>query len=180
MKNINSKSIVTILNSLNNELSLLNISRELNIFGSGALILLEISKLTRETTDLDILSPTGDVELLKASEKVAATHGIDKEWLNSIGHRFSKYLPTKWDSRLITVYEGSNLKVKSLSKGDLLFTKVKALFNRGMSDDLEDILALCSSFEEVNELVTKINFSDKDRLQAITNQLKEAYANLQP
>ncbi len=148
------------------------------MFGSGALILLQVSKQTRETGDLDMLSPTGDMELLRASESVAELHNLDKEWLNSIGHRFSKYLPAKWNSRLVTVYNGSNLKVNSLSKTDLLFTKVKAFFSRGTPDDLEDILALGTSFNEVNEIILQINFSNQERLQTVIKQIKEAYENL--
>ena len=153
MNSITKKSLTAILDSLNSELKSLGISRDLNVFGSGALMLLEVSKQTRETTDLDMLSPTGDVELLKASEIVAKKHELDNEWLNSIGYRFSKYLPAKWDSRLVMVYEGTHLKVMSLSKTDLLFTKAKAFYSRGIPDDLEDLMSLGFKLEDAYESI---------------------------
>jgi len=68
MAEINKNSLKLILNSLNDELKSREISREIRVFGSGALMLLDLSKEARFTLDLDMLSPTGDMDLLRASK----------------------------------------------------------------------------------------------------------------
>lgn len=175
---INSKSITAILDSLNLELKASKVSRDLRVFGSGALMLLNIAEQTRETVDLDMLSPTGDMDLLRASEAVATKHGLDNEWLNSMGSRFVKYLPVQWEARLKLVYSGSNLKVYSLSREDLLLTKAKAFYNRDERDDLEDLLALSNSLEEIEKNFKEHNFSDKERLEAVLSRVRGAYEKL--
>lgn len=175
---INKKSLTPILESLNDELKKINIERELKVFGSGALILLNLVRENRTTVDLDMLSPTGDIQLLRASEKVANKHDLDPEWLNSIGSRFIKYLPANWNNRLNLVYNASNLKIYSLDRKDLLTTKIKALYNRNESDDLDDLISIAQSFEEIKQTIAVNSFSDQERLQRVLSQIRQAYENL--
>lgn len=175
MSDINKDSLIKILESLNGELKSKEQFRTLKVFGSGALMLLNLSNENRFTHDLDMLSPTGDMELLRASEVVAKKFKLNEEWLNSIGHRFARHLPVKWEERLQLVFSKSNLEVYALSNVDLFFTKIRAYYDRGTESDLEDLMSFNFTISDSEKFFKENHFSDKKRTEIVLKHIKEEY-----
>lgn len=175
--NISTKSLKSILNTLNEELRSLNLKRVFTVFGSGALILLGSTNEDRTTTDLDILDPSIDEDLMAAAIVTAHKVDLNHTWLNSSGDIFSKKLDHGWKNRLKLVYTSSNLEVYSLSTDDLILLKLYAYFKRGLNTDLEDLLSLTKKPSHIENLLrSRIDiFDNKSRA---TNVLKDFNGSL--
>jgi hypothetical protein len=174
---LSKKSLVNVLDRLNDELRELNLKRIFTVFGSGALILLGAAGEGRTTTDLDILDPSVDSELMAAAISISDKLDLNHTWLSGSGDIFSKKLEVGWRNRLRLVYSSTNLEIYSLSKDDLLLLKLYAYFKRGLNTDLDDILSLAkdkTSIENIFRSRTDI-FDNKKRVFEI---LKEIYGFL--
>jgi hypothetical protein len=93
------------------------------IGGGGAMILAHHFPLA--TTDIDGIPGAGVTaeELDPLIKKVAQELNLAPDWLNPYYVTFTHVLPSDYSSRLILVFEFSNLKVEALSKEDLLIMK---------------------------------------------------------
>ncbi len=180
MSDINKDLLTNILESLNEELKAKEQFRTLKVFGSGALMLLNLSNENRFTHDLDMLSPTGDMDLLRASEVIAKKFKLNKEWLNSIGHRFARHLPVKWEERLQLVFSKSNLEIYALSNADLFFTKIRAYYDRGTESDLEDLMSLNFTIADSENFFKENSFSDKKRTETVLKHIREEHEKNKP
>ncbi len=109
--------------------------------------------ISRETRDLDVITPDIDPVLLSAAQVIAAKLGLDREWLNNGPSGFIKDLESYWELRTQVIFEGSFLVVKSLGRRDLLATKLQGLCDRD-ENDLEDILFLKPTVQEIESLRT--------------------------
>ena len=133
---INKNNITELLNKLDEELSKNSLTRTITVFGSGALLLLDVSDNNRATHDIDIADLAMDIDLQLASFEVAKNSGLEIDWLNSAGTIFTSKLKSGWRKRVPTVYEGKNLTVNPLSNFDLICSKSYALATRGLDSDL--------------------------------------------
>ncbi len=143
------KNITAALKGLDHELILQNQSRELIACGGGVLSVMGV--ISRETRDLDVITPVIDEVLLKCSHNVAALLGLDKNWLNNGPSGFVRDLESGWELRAEVVFQGSSLIVKSLGRRDFIATKLQGMCDRD-EFDLEDILKLKPTAIEIESL----------------------------
>jgi hypothetical protein len=118
------------------------------IVGSAALGLLGI--VQRATDDCDVLDPTIPDAIRHAAREFAVEEGLDPEWLNSKAHDFVGVpgcLPDGWRDRLRPAYSGRALRLQTLSRFDLLCTKLVALIDRGF--DYADCVAIAPTLDEL-------------------------------
>ena len=145
---INKGNISNIFEELDKALQNAGEKREFTIFGSGALMALDI--LSRETVDIDMVDPAIDTTLQLLSGDVGKNFGLDFGWLNSAGQIYSKNFPVGWKGRTRTTYKGKCLIVKVLERSDLIATKLNAACQRGVRD-IEDLVELTPSPGEIEK-----------------------------
>lgn len=136
-KSINVKEALDLLNLYLHEKGL---SRTFIICGGAALILQNIVRPGRSTTDIDIVAPEIDEELREAAAYVADQLGVTESWLNSNPKALAKDMTPDWESRIVKIYSASNLMVYSISRQDMIFAKFYAYCDR--QKDLNDIIDL--------------------------------------
>lgn len=122
------------------------------VVGGAALALLGITD--RQTRDFDILQPELPEEIAEASRTFAAhlrDEGIElaNDWLNNGPIQLADILPNGWRSRVQAAFQGKSLELVTLSRADLLKTKLFALCDRGT--DLADCIAMMPSVTELEE-----------------------------
>jgi hypothetical protein len=111
------------------------------VIGGAALQLLGI--VARPTDDCDVLDPTPPSEILHAADDFARLHaeqGLAPGWLNNGPASLLRSLPAAWNARLQSLYAGTALTLFTLSREDLLRSKLFALVDRNI--DLPDCVAL--------------------------------------
>ncbi|RJO68775.1 MAG: hypothetical protein C4523_06865 [Myxococcales bacterium] len=131
------------------------------IIGGAALSLLGI--ISRETRDCDVLHPQLPDEIIKAQANFAAEmrgRGIplQDDWLNNNPMPVANLLPEGWLSRTQVAYQGTALTLLSLSRSDILLTKLFAYCDRGT--DLGDCLALKPTAGELKAALPWIAVQD--------------------
>lgn len=165
---INQKNINNILDELNLELKSQDLNRAFTVFGSGSLILLGQISENRTTTDLDIIDPSIDIELMNAAISTAQKIQLNQNWLNSSGDVFSQKLKDGWKQRLKLVYQASNLEVYTLDRMDLILLKLYAYYKRGLNTDLSDLVSLTTDKEEIEVLInTRKDIFDSNKRSEI-------------
>jgi hypothetical protein len=122
------------------------------VVGGAALGLLGI--ITRETRDCDVVEPSLPPELLDAAHRFAAesrSRGevLKDDWLNNGPSSLTSVLPAGWRDRLQRAFSGRALLLQTLTRSDLLKTKLFALCDRGL--DIKDCLAMNPSAGELAE-----------------------------
>jgi hypothetical protein len=90
--------------------------------GGGAMILAH--GFPKGTTDIDAI-PRGlnPEELSEFIKEIASELALDPDWLNPHFSTYSHTLPGDYGQRLLTVYNGKNLKVEALGKEEMLIMK---------------------------------------------------------
>jgi hypothetical protein len=90
--------------------------------GGGAMLLGHEFPLA--TTDIDAV-PKGmtDIEVGELVKVVAIELGIPGDWLNPWYSSFTHVLPMDYESRLVLVYQGPQMKVQALGADDILLMK---------------------------------------------------------
>ena len=141
----NLQEILSKLNSLEKK----NLNREFTIFDSAALMIQELASADRATQDIDMVDPEIDTDLQLISMDISKDLGLEISWLNSAGYIFSKNFPQGWKERAILKYSGSNLKVYTLSRKDLIASKVLAYCQRLANTDLIDLKSLAPKQNEI-------------------------------
>ncbi len=131
------------------------------VIGGAALILLDV--VSRTTRDCDVLDPNIPAEVKDASVEFAAFSskrgkGLDPDWLNNGPASLIGQLPQGWRSRLRLAYRGKALLLRSLSRGDLLKTKLFGYCDRGVDED--DCLALEATHAELDEALLWVQEQD--------------------
>jgi len=114
------------------------------LLGGGAAMLLAhgVPLTTHDVDGLPLDSDVTPAELDPLIKEVAAELGISQHWYNDYFNAFTYTLPKDFRGRLVEVYRGKHLAVKSLGKEDLLIMKcfsarekdighAKALIKRG-------------------------------------------------
>lgn len=131
----------------------LGLRLEAVVVGGTALYLMGV--VSRATRDCDVLVPELSEDILAAARSFAAAtraHGepLDDEWLNNGPASLTRDLPDGWQERLVDVFTGKAIVLRSLGRPDLLRSKLFALCDRGL--DLPDCVALAPTAEELDSL----------------------------
>jgi hypothetical protein len=156
--------------------------REKNLFfegvviGGAAMQLMEIS--LRVTKDCDILYPQISEEVKNAAVEFGKKYQLEENWLNNGPSTLIKDLPTGWDKNLVEVYNGTNLKLSTLSRLDFLRSKLFAFIDRGI--DLGDVILLAPSFIEIESITSWLKERDAnpDWPEYVDIRLKELFVEL--
>lgn len=143
------QAISKALELLNEELALKGENRDLIACGGGVLSVMGV--ISRQTRDLDVITPTIDSLLLDCAMRVANKLGLDPEWLNNGPSGFIRDLEKNWETRTEIIFSGKNLTVRTLGRRDFIATKLQGLCDRD-EFDLEDIVALKPTREEIESL----------------------------
>ncbi len=144
-----SQNILTALKSLNQELEIEKEYRTFIACGGGVLSVMGV--ISRQTRDLDVITPSIDELLLKCSHRVANKLGLDTEWLNNGPSGFIRDLEKGWELRTDIIFKESHLTVKALGRHDLIATKLQGMCDRD-EYDLEDLLKLEATIDEASSL----------------------------
>lgn len=118
--------------------------------GGAALNLMGV--VSRLTKDCDILDPKLPDWLLKEAAKFAEGERakgvvLGDDWLNNGPESLKRTLPKHWENRLVDLFNGKALKLKTLGREDLLKTKLFAFCDRDV--DVNDCIALRPSEHEL-------------------------------
>lgn len=119
------------------------------VIGGTALALLGV--VSRPTRDCDILSPPIDPRSAQLAKEFAlarrsAGDALADEWWNNGPASLVSVLPIGWQDRLVVVFHGRALLLRTLGRGDLLASKLFALCDR--ATDLLDCVALAPTSTE--------------------------------
>ncbi len=165
------------LELLDEELALKGESRELIACGGGVLSVMGI--ISRQTRDLDVITPELDAVLLGCAERAALKLGLDPEWLNNGPSGFVRDLEKGWELRTETIFPGKHLVIQALGRRDFIATKLQGLCDRD-EFDLEDILALKPTSEEIESLKSWLLLRDASELwpKRVESQLRKLFGRI--
>lgn len=129
-----------------------NLRLEAIVIGGAALALLGVTD--RQTRDFNILHPELPKDVAEAARIFAREirrGGVDlaDDWFNNGPQQLGDVLPHGWQMRVRPAFEGKALTLNTLSRADLLKTKLFALCDRGT--DLLDCIALAPTAGELDE-----------------------------
>lgn len=121
--------------------------------GGGALNIAGYT--TRTTTDIDLLLPKISPELKKLADEFRMEmekqgNPLASNWLNNGPDQFLSYLNKDWDKRTVQIFNGTSIKLSTLSRPELLSTKLIGLGDRYNRDE-EDILLMKPTRSEMLE-----------------------------
>ena len=150
-----------ILAAFDRYLAARNLRLEAVVIGGAALNLLGV--VSRPTKDCDILFPPLPAAIVEAACAFAAEvrrsgGTLAGDWLNNGPASVADQLPAGWQERLQLVFAGTALKLRSLGRQELLFTKLFALCDRGI--DLGDCLALAPTVAELQMWLALLEHQD--------------------
>lgn len=123
------------------------------IIGGAALTILKV--ITRMTEDVDCIDPEIPVDIKNASIefiKLNPQYGLAPEkFLNNGPITIIRDLPDGWRSRTQVIFQGEALTFITLSRLDLLKTKLDAMVHRGR--DLDDVIAMKPTDQELEDSI---------------------------
>jgi hypothetical protein len=134
------------------------------VIGGAALNLLGVVHHT--TKDCDVLHPALSQAVVEAAKEFAALRRADgdvvaDDWFNNGPQSLAPLLPTGWQERLVVVFEGDAIVLRSLGRLDLLRSKVFSLCDRAL--DLNDCVTLAPAPDELRELEPWLALQDGRR-----------------
>ncbi len=144
------------LEALDKELKTRNLSFELYICGGAALQLLGI--ISRATADIDVIEKHLDQDLIAAKNVVAKKLRISEDWLNNKVSPIADRLEKNWKKKCVGVFAGDHLVVFSLSRQDLINSKLHAATSRH-GEDINDLVELSPTpleFQRAKEYTLKV------------------------
>jgi hypothetical protein len=123
------------------------------VIGGTALNLLGV--VHRTTRDCDVLHPSLPTVIVEASRLFAAEQRqsgevLADDWLNNGPASLGDVLPIGWRDRVVKVFEGNAIVLSTLSRLDLLRSKLFGLCDRAA--DLGDCLALAPTESELEAI----------------------------
>lgn len=142
-----------IIKAFDNFLAKRGVKVEAIAIGGGALNIAGYT--TRATVDVDLLLPKLSAELKSLAEefriemKKKGTELIPN-WLNNGPDQFIPHLMKGWEKRTVEIFSGKAIQLKTLSRIELLGTKLIGLGDRFDRDE-NDIVELKPSKEEMLE-----------------------------
>jgi hypothetical protein len=131
------------------------------VIGGTALNLLGV--VHRTTRDCDVLHPAIPASILQAAKDFAierSGHGdpLQNDWLNNGPVGLARALPQGWQERLIPVFKGQAVVLRSLGRMDLLRSKLFGLCDRAA--DFGDCVALAPTPEELSTILPWLQEQD--------------------
>jgi Nucleotidyltransferase of unknown function (DUF6036) len=131
------------------------------VIGGTALNLLGVVR--RTTRDCDVLHPEIPAIIQQAAKDFAAERNglfdpLQSDWLNNGPASLTKVLPQGWQERLIPVFAGQAVVLRSLGRLDLLRTKLFGLCDRAA--DLVDCVALAPTTGELSLILPWLQEQD--------------------
>jgi hypothetical protein len=148
------------LELLNFYLKKKNETRSFTICGGASLYLQGIT--TRTTRDIDIVGEEIDQILQEAALLVAKDLGLKPLWLNTEPKSLGRDMKPGWKERIFLIHEDSHLKVFSISRSDMIFSKFYAYCDR--QRDIEDLVSLKVTSEELLEAADYTKLKDGHHL----------------
>ncbi len=135
------------------------------VIGGAALILLGI--IQRDTMDVDILDPALPEDLRDAAVRFAKRYRgaplpLKEDWLNNGPMSLRKDLPEGWRERTAPLFDGKNLRLRTLGRSDLLRAKLFAYCDR--QEDFLDCVAMAPTKKELQELLPWLQERDANEL----------------
>lgn len=145
------------------------------IIGGAAINLLEISD--RVTMDVDMLSPKIPEDIKQISQEFALKHDLDKDWFNNGPDSLLNLLPSGWKAKTRVVYNGENLVLTTLSRADLLKTKLFSYCDR-INPDMADLVAMKPTLDEFSDSISWVKAMDAnpdwpDHVEKMFSALRE-------
>ncbi|PCJ62323.1 MAG: hypothetical protein COA79_04465 [Planctomycetota bacterium] len=141
----------TVLNLFDTYLFEKNLNFEGIIIGGAALNIMNITN--RVTRDIDFLDPKIPLAIKDASINFIKSNPSlqlnAEEWFNNGPNALIRDLPQNWKNGLVEIYKGKAIQLKTLSRIDLLKTKLYAYCDRDI--DLDDCIALKPSSEDIDD-----------------------------
>ena len=140
--------LIKSLSELNEWLKTKNKTITLHVIGGLALVLQGLN-IKRTTGDVDNVNPIIDNEVIAKIYEIGDKNGTP-DWFDFGATTLT--LPYGYISRLVRTEGMSNIEMYVLHKRDLVVLKVAAYFSRrhrGVIRDLEDLVVLNPTFEEV-------------------------------
>lgn len=135
------------------------LSFEATIIGGAALSVMKIT--TRETIDVDCLSPKIPEKILKAAEQFRIAHpelNLIEKWINNGLESLLRDLDTEWEKRTVDIFKGNAIHFKTLGRLDLIKSKMFAYCDR--QTDLQDCIALNPREDELRKALEWIKERD--------------------
>lgn len=121
------------------------------IIGGAALSILDV--ITRMTEDVDCIDPEIPLDIKNASIefiKQNPQYGLTPEkFLNNGPITIIRDLPAGWRNRTEIIFQGKALTFITLSRLDLLKTKLDAMVQRGR--DIDDVIAMKPTEKELED-----------------------------
>lgn len=102
----------------------------------------------RRTGDVDIIEEKIDETLLEAAVQVAEKLKISETWLNNNVSSLGQRLGKNWKTKCATLFTGKSITLKSISRQDLINSKLHATVERH-SQDYKDLVWLRPTQEEL-------------------------------
>ena len=149
------------------------------IIGGAALSVLKVTN--RFTRDVDCLIENIPEEIKTAAINFAKENpdlNLAKDWLNNGPAQLIKNLPDGWQSRLQPAFGGTQLKLTTLGRADLLKTKLFAYCDR-TDPDYADLLKLNPTRDELSDAISWVKHQDAnpswpDNVERLFLNLKQA------
>ena len=156
---------------LDEELAKKGITRDIIICGGAALV--SLGYTNRATADVDSITFL-DNDFKKIADTLSEELKLKNGWLNSAVRSLGEDLPVGWETRAELIFSGKVLTVKSLSRLDLIFSKLYAAVDR--SDDISDLIEMKITEEEINN--TKKLVLEKDASEIWPELVEQCIAEL--
>ena len=155
------------LSLLDSELSKKKVNCQITICGGAALILMGV--VSRETIDIDIVSKEIPIEILEAAKIVAKKLNYPLGWLNNKVSPIVERLPADWQDHLIVVYTGKAITITSISRQDLINSKLHAAIER-RTVDYADLIGL-------KPIVSELEIASQYALNQASNENYELWVS---
>jgi len=147
------------------------------VIGGAALIIMDIS--LRATKDIDFLDPELEKEFLELANTFREKYpklNLQEDWINNGPITLRRDLPFNWENRLVEIFKGEALILRTLGQADLLKSKLFAYCDRDI--DLQDCIDLSPSNDELDEALEWLTERDgnplwPERVKAQIDYLKE-------
>lgn len=154
-----------IVDAFDRHLASVSLSFDAVVIGGSALVLMGV--VQRTTRDVDVLVPAVTPAVARAARDFARAQraaGVDlaDDWLNNGPMQLGDVLPSGWRERVVPLFDGHVLTLRTLARPDLLKSKLFALCDRGI--DLSDCVALSPTHEELVECLPWLVLQDGNEL----------------
>ena len=153
-------TIIEVLNQFDDQLTKEKVEFNGIVVGASALVLLGI--IDRMTRDIDLINNSIPQKVRDQIEIFAKKNiGLDSNWINCSSAVLRKNLQPGWESRLREIFRGKSLRLQTLSRKDLLITKLIGYCDRGT--DIYDCIGMKPSQKELKTSFHWVRQQDSEK-----------------